>query len=203
MIQTLTLVHMPPELAVHVALYKNVENSSFLKEQLLAGNTDFEYAFIDASMILSTRHVLAAAFRAINDYLSERLKSRNIHSEIVFCLSPNNNIGEAFRRYGVSDTSKSLVVLKVSTDSSITHDSVEAHLKEVVKGTLLPFEDSSFEDVSDLPKIAKAYKISEIQQAKGKSSSKTLINGDGKPTPDERHELEMSVLGLMALRGAT
>ncbi len=28
----------------------------------------------------------------MNDYLNERLKSRNIHSEIVFCLSPNNNV---------------------------------------------------------------------------------------------------------------
>jgi EKC/KEOPS complex subunit CGI121/TPRKB len=203
MLKTLNLAHMPPELAVHVAIYKNVENAPFLKEQLLAGNTDFEYAFIDASMILSTTHVLAATFRALNDYLCERLKSRNIHSEIVFCLSPNNNIGEAFRRYGVSDTSKSLVVIKVSTDPSFTHDSVEAHLKEVVQGSPLPFEDSSFEDISDLPKIAKAYKLSQTQGTKVKSTPNAVANGDGVSDPNERHELEVSVLGLMALRGAT
>ena len=203
MLKTLNLAHMPPELAVHVAIYKNVENAPFLKEQLLAGNTDFEYAFIDASMILSTTHVLAATFRALNDYLCERLKSRNIHSEIVFCLSPNNNIGEAFRRYGVSDTSKSLVVIKVSTDPSVTHDSVEAHLKEVVKGSPLPFEDSSFEDISDLPKIVKAYKLSQTQHTKGKSTPNAVANGDGTSVPNERHELEVSVVGLMALRGAT
>jgi EKC/KEOPS complex subunit CGI121/TPRKB len=203
MLKTLNLAHMPPELAVHVALYRDVENAPFLKEQLLAGNTDFQYAFIDASMILSTRHVLAATFRAMNDYLCERLKSRNIHSEIVFCLSPNNNIGEAFRRYGVSDTSKSLVVIKVSIDPSITHDSVEAHLKEVMKGSSLPFEDSSFGDISDLTKIAKAYKLSQIQQPKGKSNSKAVANRDRRSDPDEQHDLEASVVGLMALRGAT
>lgn len=203
MLKTLNLAHMPPELAIHVALYKNVENASFLKEQLLAGNTDFEYAFIDASIILSTRHVLAATFRAMNDYLCDRLKSRNIHSEIVFCLSPNNNIGEAFRRYGLSDTSKSLVVIKVSTDPSVTHDSVEAHLKEVMKGSPLPFEDSSFEDISDLPKIAKAYKLSQTQQPKGRPTSKAVTNGNGRSGLDERHDLEVSVVGLMALRGAT
>jgi EKC/KEOPS complex subunit CGI121/TPRKB len=38
------------------------------------------------------KHVLAAAFRALNDYLNDRLKSRNVHSEIVFSLSPNNNV---------------------------------------------------------------------------------------------------------------
>jgi EKC/KEOPS complex subunit CGI121/TPRKB len=203
MLQTLHLAHMPLELAVYVALYKDVENASHLKEQLLAGNTDFEYAFIDASMILSTKHVLAATFRAMNDYLCERLKSRNIHSEIVFCLSPNNNIGEAFRRYGVSDTTKSLVVVKVPTDPGITHDSIESHLSEVVKGTPLPFEDSSFNGISDLPKIMKAYKLSQPSLSKGKSSQSAIASSDGLQAPDERHELEVSVIGLMALRGAT
>jgi EKC/KEOPS complex subunit CGI121/TPRKB len=203
MLRTLHLAHMPPELAVYVALYKDVENASYLKEQLLAGNTDFEYAFIDASMILSTKHVLAATFRAMNDYLCERLKSRNIHSEIVFCLSPNNNIGEAFRRYGVSDTTKSLVVVKVPTDPGITHDSIESHLSEVVKGTPLPFEDSSFNGISDLPKIMKAYKLSQPSLSKGKSSQSAIASSDGLQAPDERHELEVSVIGLMALRGAT
>lgn len=203
MLKTLNLAHMPPELAVHVVLYKDVENTSFLKEQLLAGNTDFEYAFIDASMILSTRHALSATFRAMNDYMCERLKSRNIHSEIVFCLSPTNNIGEAFRRYGISDTSNSLVVIKVSTDPSMTTGSVEAHLRDVIKGVPLPFEDSSFEDISDLPKIAKAYKLSQTQEPKGEATSKAMANGDWRSRPDERYKLESSVVGLMALRGAT
>lgn len=42
--------------------------------------------------IVSTKHILAGVFRAANDYLANRLKSRNVHSEIVFALSPNNNV---------------------------------------------------------------------------------------------------------------
>ena len=42
--------------------------------------------------VLSTTHVLAAAFRAMNDYRNGRLKSHNVHSEIVVALSPNNNV---------------------------------------------------------------------------------------------------------------
>ena len=49
--QTLHLSHLPFELAIHVALYCNLENAAFLRQQLLAGNQDFEYAFIDASMV--------------------------------------------------------------------------------------------------------------------------------------------------------
>ena len=42
--------------------------------------------------VLSPTHVLAAVFRATNDYLNDRMKSKNVHSEIVFALSPNNNV---------------------------------------------------------------------------------------------------------------
>ena len=156
-LQTIHLEHLPPNYDLHIALYRNVTNAAFLHQQLLAGNTDFEYALIDASVvclphplyswhtsskprqadalcrpaknlwrdshvillppttlfhvllstqcsenctsaktnkiqILSKVHILAAAYRAVNDLLENRLRSRNVHSEIVFSLSPNNNV---------------------------------------------------------------------------------------------------------------
>lgn len=53
--------------------------------------------------ILSTTHALAAVFRAANDYGNGRIRSRNVHSEIVFALGPNNNVS--------SDISTNLVAL--------------------------------------------------------------------------------------------
>lgn len=117
-VEAIHLAHMPPELTIFAAMYKDVQNAAFLHQQLLAGNSDFEYAFIDASMvgneylpvfkfsprqILSRTHVLAAVFRALNDYLNGRLKSRNVHSEIVFALSPNNNVRMKSLSSGVDD----------------------------------------------------------------------------------------------------
>lgn len=116
MLEEIRLSHLPPSLSLYIGLYQSVQNAAFLRQQLLTGNTDFEYALIDASMvhllhifyrekfsplykaliyieqIVSRTHILAACFRALNDYLSGRLKSRNVHSEIVFALSPNNNV---------------------------------------------------------------------------------------------------------------
>lgn len=89
--ETIILPHLPDS-PIQVCLFKNVQNAAFLRQQLLQGNTDFEYAFLDASVLISRSHVLAACFRAISDALSARLKSRNVHSEIVFSLSPNNNV---------------------------------------------------------------------------------------------------------------
>lgn len=52
MLETIQLSHIPPQLPLYVTLYRSLQNASFLRQQLLAGNADFEYAFIDASMVL-------------------------------------------------------------------------------------------------------------------------------------------------------
>lgn len=92
--ETITLPHLHQH-SLHAILFQNLSNASFLRQQLLEGNTDFEYAFLDASVLFSRSQVLAACFRAINDQLQRRMKSKNVHSEIVFSLSPNNNVGLA------------------------------------------------------------------------------------------------------------
>ncbi len=89
--EIISLPHLPQQ-PLRVCLFKDVRNAAFLRQQLIEGNRDFENAFLDASVLLSRNHVLAACFRAINDELNGRLKSRNVHSEIVFALSPNNNV---------------------------------------------------------------------------------------------------------------
>lgn len=48
---TVHLSHLPPDLAVHVAFFEDLQNSRFLRQQLLDGNTEFEYAFLDARMV--------------------------------------------------------------------------------------------------------------------------------------------------------
>ena len=51
LLETIQLEHLPPSCSISLALYENVTNSAFLHEQLLAGNTAFEYALIDASVV--------------------------------------------------------------------------------------------------------------------------------------------------------
>jgi EKC/KEOPS complex subunit CGI121/TPRKB len=50
-LETLHLEHLPAGYAAHIALFHDVTNAEFLQQQLLAGNTDFEYAFLDASIV--------------------------------------------------------------------------------------------------------------------------------------------------------
>ena len=51
LLQTVTPEHLPANYSLQIAVYRDVKNASFLQQQLLAGNTDFEYAFIDATVV--------------------------------------------------------------------------------------------------------------------------------------------------------
>jgi hypothetical protein len=53
-LESINLEHLPASHTVNAALFRDVKNASFLHQQLLAGNSHFEYAFIDASVV-STR----------------------------------------------------------------------------------------------------------------------------------------------------
>ncbi|KAL8986332.1 MAG: hypothetical protein Q9205_000218 [Flavoplaca limonia] len=182
LLQSFKLDHLPEDFAVHIALYQNVRNAAFLQQQLLQGNTDFEYAFIDASAILSSTHLLAAIFRAANDKFNDRLKSKNVHAEMVFCLSMNNN-----------------------------------HLSESIQGDAVPFNDAEISHFTDIGKVRKAYKLVDAGEQPRRQKSKGLrlrdaqsqdknvnsVHGDSSCAKAERRDLEIMVLGLMALRGAT
>ncbi|KAF2090119.1 CGI-121-domain-containing protein [Saccharata proteae CBS 121410] len=202
-LETVTLPHLPAN-PVHVAVFENVANADFLKRQLLEGNSDFEYAFLDASALLTKTHVLAAVFRAVNDMLNGRLKSRNVHSEIVFSLSPNNNIADSFRRFGIQDTTTALVAIKVSSGPAVTAESVQSHLSTSVEGTSIPFSDESLAKFTDFARIRKIYKL-DAAASGGKKGKPNGVNGTANGTGSqlsEAKEMEACVLGIMALKGS-
>ncbi|PWY79991.1 CGI-121-domain-containing protein [Aspergillus eucalypticola CBS 122712] len=195
LLETIHLSHLPPSMPVHVALYRDVQNAPYLRQQLMSANAEFEYAFIDASTVISRTHLLSAVFRAVNDYMNGRLKSRNVHSEMVFSLSPATNIAESFRKFGITDSTKDLLVVKLSVTPEITHDSVAAHLGQNVEGTPVPFDDETLSKISDIAKIKKAYKLGALNTTPPNQANGTQDNG--------MRRLELSVLGAIALRGAT
>lgn len=178
--ETITLPHLP-DYPLRVCLFTNVRNASFLRQQLLEGNNEFEYAFLEAAALLSRTQVLDACFRAINDMLQGRLKCRNVHAEIVFSFSPNNNVGsvdffvfvlllalltmassieiaESFRRFGVGDMTRHILAIKVGGVAA----QVEEHLLKHVEGRLAPFTDDELRNIQDGDRIKKAFKLNEI-----------------------------------------
>ncbi|KAI8622951.1 CGI-121-domain-containing protein [Xylariaceae sp. FL1651] len=119
-LETIQLEHVPASHSVHIAVFRGVENSPWLHQQLLARNAEYEYAFIDAGVITSRLQVLSAVFKAITVQVGGTMKTPNIHSEIVYSLSPAKNISEAYRRYGITPTTRDLVIVKVLITSSLS-----------------------------------------------------------------------------------
>lgn len=92
LLETVPLEHVPATHRTHVAFFKDVANAAFLQAQLLARNADFEYAFVDATAVVSRRHLLAAAYKALSALLDGRLRAPNVHAETVIALSASNNV---------------------------------------------------------------------------------------------------------------
>lgn len=61
-LETLKLEHLPSNYSIHAGLFKNVKNAEFLQKQLLEGNTDFEYALIDASIVCPLSSLICAFY---------------------------------------------------------------------------------------------------------------------------------------------
>lgn len=92
---------------------------------------------------------------------------------------------------------------------------VQQHLSESIEGSPLPFEEAEAVKLTDIAKVRKIYKLNNAVKNKGingvkrgKSSRDTdeytgRAYGDSANDEAERKELEIMVLGLMALRGAT
>nr|XP_036578609.1 kinase binding protein-like protein [Colletotrichum truncatum]KAF6785904.1 kinase binding protein-like protein [Colletotrichum truncatum] len=195
-IETIPIDHVPADHTVHIAFFKDIQNAGFLHSQLLARNAEFEYALIDASVAVSRTHILAAAFKAVTAKVDGSLKTPNVHSELVASLSSANNIAEAYRRYGISPSSKDVIAVKIVSPSpagskSLLAEDVEKHLNENFQGTPVPFTDESIATSTDWAKVRKYYKLNGLPWLDAI-----------KDEAERKEQLETLVLGAMALRTA-
>ncbi|KXX82898.1 hypothetical protein MMYC01_200615 [Madurella mycetomatis] len=196
-LERLNLEHVPPEYRVYAAFFRDVANTDFLHAQLLSRNGDFEYAFVDASSVASRLHLLTAIYNALNILIDGTLRTPNVHSEIVVSLSTNNNIADAYRRWGITPgKTKDLIVVKVVSPLSApearaqTPDSIWAHLTKHIKGTPTPFTDPELSHATDWPKVRRYYRLN------GVPALEKLDNEE-----ERRRQMERLAIMGMALRG--
>ncbi|KAG6865382.1 hypothetical protein C0991_003085 [Blastosporella zonata] len=130
---------------VHVALYTHVTNAAEVRKRIIAAanvagaegdalRDAVNFAYIDARLITSRLHLQTAIYQALLAESEGALRTRTVHSEVIWALNPSNNITEALRRYGISDTTTSVIV--VSMDGAL-----EAKMGAGIAGTQSPLED--------------------------------------------------------------
>ncbi|KAK2595332.1 hypothetical protein QQS21_006932 [Conoideocrella luteorostrata] len=191
---TVSIEHIPSSYTVYLALYRDISNAAFLHQQLLDRNADFEYAFIDASVVVSRRQLLSAVFKAVTSAASGALKTPNVHSEIVVSLNPSNNIADSYRRFGISPSTKDLLIVKVTqwSESSPcqTRDSLQNHLRTNVQGSPVDATDANIATMTDLAKVRKYYKLNGLGWLDAIKDEKT-----------KHSELDTLIVSSIALRG--
>ncbi|KAJ4286627.1 hypothetical protein N0V88_007916 [Collariella sp. IMI 366227] len=173
-LEKIDLEHVPTTHQVYAALFRDVVNTEFLHAQLLSRNSEFEYAFVDASSVISRIHLLSAVYSALNTLVNGTLRTPNVHSEIVVSLNINNNIADAYRRWGITPgKTKDLIVVKVvpppastAHDEPLTHaqtqEAIWAHLTQHVHGTPTLLTDADLSQITDWSKVRKYYRLNGV-----------------------------------------
>ena len=92
------------------------------------------------------------------------------------------------------------MAVKIATDPSFDRETVHTHLSSVVEGKMTDFSDKELGSITDLNRVRKIYKLgsNNAKPLKGPKSAQTNGHMD-----DGLHEMEVSILGMMALKGAT
>ncbi|KAK0226974.1 kinase binding protein CGI-121-domain-containing protein [Armillaria nabsnona] len=162
-----TFDHLHHNQVAHVALYSPINNASDIRKRIVAAaradghegekeRDEMNFAFVDATLITSRLHLETAIYQAILTESQGSLRTKTVHSEILWALNPTNNITEAIRRYGISDKTTSVLVVHIS-DAGLSSSAVQEKLIRVVDGTLLPL--ASLQDFTDWTRIKKYYKL--------------------------------------------
>lgn len=81
-----------PQFKISIHKFSNVENSSNIKENLISGNQDYNFAFINSKTIISIEQLISAVYRTLLDYTKDKIRTRTLHSEVIFSLSPTQNV---------------------------------------------------------------------------------------------------------------
>jgi EKC/KEOPS complex subunit CGI121/TPRKB len=132
----MTRLHLEqhPDKLVDYMIFRNVRNISELISLLKSGKVDS--VLLSENMIVSPLHLAVAANRALHNQRNGTMRTKNINTEIILCLSPNNNISQSLTRFGLSANSYNVISLTVADTSESLAEKIQ-DLKTKVKADLV------------------------------------------------------------------
>ncbi|KAL3852707.1 hypothetical protein ACJMK2_016325 [Sinanodonta woodiana] len=137
--------------SITMVLYDELENSKEIRKCVMDGSV--EASLLKPILILDKFQVIVAATRAIHNQRHKRMTTKTIHSEILFCLSPSKNISDSYRKFGLGDEDKCMLVVIVDDQDNSKLNAIQA----LIKGRQLPLSD--LQAKADPSAIKTIYKI--------------------------------------------
>jgi len=108
-------IDIHPEYTISASLLAEVSNTKQLLQLLLKG--ELNCALLNTTYIPDIFPVLIAATKAAHAHATGTMKTKGIHTELLYNLSPTTSICTALKTFGVKGDEESLLVVCVSKDN--------------------------------------------------------------------------------------
>ncbi|KAH9442088.1 hypothetical protein MJO28_014930 [Puccinia striiformis f. sp. tritici] len=157
---------------INVWLFEEVKNANEIKKALIqASQTNdrseqdrLDWAFIDASMITSRQHLITAVSQALVTRSHGTLKTKTLHSEILWTLSPGTNIMEAIKKFGLGPQTSALLLVKLqpiqAEPDSLSNEGLDQAARALVDGNLVSL-DHLGKSIVNWKELRRMYKIND------------------------------------------
>lgn len=146
---------------------------SQVKKGLLLADPLYDYCFLSLAHLVSLEHLYNAIHKAVLNEKNGCMRARTLNTEIIFNLSPVNNIMDALKRFGVDENASSVVVVKVFREA-VSEEVLErvnseiCALLEAASAQNPPLSDSLLYETFDEGKFKKVYKLNEVRLPENK-----------------------------------
>lgn len=148
-----------PAIPIYLGLFINIRNALELKEKLKS----LDCSFLNPKLIISLDHIRLAVTRALHSQSNSLSKTNSLYLDMIYYLSSSSNIRQSLQKYGIQDTSESIVL--VSADLNSYNEVIK-----LIQGDSIPIDHLS--QYSDIDYISKEFKITpnEIKMSNGRVS---------------------------------
>lgn len=161
---------------VFISLIKNIKKSTLetIRSNLIEGNTEYDYCFLNTKHLISREFILGGIHRAMLNYASGQNKAKSLHTEIILCMSPVNNIMEALKKFGVDPSDDGDLVCVKVVDAHSDMESIHQQLLHLVGSETVENISLTDEYLWNGIEMSKFKKLFKLNDAKIESNQDNL-----------------------------